>query len=127
MDSYFNNQITILVFVFIVIALIILFLSDNKAQKLGCLLSFIIVFCIITLPRLIGFKYYSSEVIGTTTGVTSGKSGRTINFIFSYNGNNYTGGNSYNDSVKVNGGRYKVIVSDFISVNGWMDFSQPIE
>lgn len=126
MDSYINNQITIAVFIFIVFTTIILFLSDNKSHRVGCLFFFIIGFGILTLP-LIGFKYYPSKAIGTTTGITNGKSGKKINFVFIYNGKNYTGGNNYQDSVITNGGKYKVIVSDFIFVRGWMDFSQPIK
>jgi hypothetical protein len=129
MDSYINNQIALFGVVLIVFAIIIFSLSKlNKAEKLGCFFTLFIFLSLFSIPRIIGLKYFSSEVIGTTTGITTPlKSGKTINYTFSYNGKNYSGGNVYRDSVKVKGGRYKVIVSDLILVNSWMDFSQQIE
>jgi hypothetical protein len=130
MDSYIKNQITLLGVVVIVFAIVIFFFTkQNKSEKFGCFFTLVIFIGILALPRVIGFKYFSSEVVGTTTGVTSGlkSPGMTINFTFVYNGKHYKGGNSYNHSVNTHGGRYKVIVSDFIYVSGWMDFSQPIE
>ncbi len=51
----------------------------------------------------------------------------SIKYTFEYKGKHYSGANGYDNTVKLNGGRYIVRVSDFIFVTSWMDFSRPVD
>ena len=92
----------------------------------------VILISLLTFYRACGLKYFYTETVGTTDGISGGgfRSTPSVNYKFVYENKNITGSNSVPQNInqiELQNGKYKVRVFKFIFCHSWMDFSKPVE